>query len=585
MEFSLLVDAFEQMEMTSSRLRLTDHLVSLLRMTPTDIIEKVVYLIQGKLRPDFEGIEIGMAEKMILRSLAQSSGMGMTALLEIYRDTGDLGNLAKEAMHHKDQTSLMPQRMTVERVYSVLYEIAGTTGPRSQEYKIRLVSSIINESSPRESRYIIKFIMGSLRLGIADNTVMDALSLAFTGTKTNRMLLENAYNVSSDLGTVARILATEGLDAVEKISIALFKPVRPMLAERVPTIEDVFHQVKGSAAAEYKLDGERIQVHKANERVELFSRRLEKITSHFPDISTIIAGSKLSDAIFEGEVVAIDLDTSNFLPFQVLMHRRRKHGVDEAMKNYPVYLNVFDILYYDGETKTHLPYSDRRKIIERLVRVINDHRILLVPQTLVHDTKSLSNYMSKAIEAGCEGIMVKQLESEYRAGARGYAWIKLKREYGSDLTDTLDLVIVGALYGRGRRVGRYGALLLAAYDPKTDTFKTASKVGTGFTDQHLADFYNSLGRHLLRHKHPRVDAAIQMDVWFEPKIVIEIVASEITLSPVHTAAMNAIREKYGLALRFPKFTGKIRDDKNAEDATKVEELVTLYSQQKRTIQR
>lgn len=585
MEFSLLVDAFEQMEMTSSRLRLTDLLVSLLRMTPTDIIEKVVYLIQGKLRPDFEGIEIGMAEKMILRSLAQSSGMGMTALLEIYRDTGDLGNLAKEAMHHKDQTSLMPQRMTVERVYSVLYEIAGTTGPRSQEYKIRLVSSIINESSPRESRYIIKFIMGSLRLGIADNTVMDALSLAFTGTKTNRMLLENAYNVSSDLGTVARILATEGLDAVEKISIALFKPVRPMLAERVPTIEDVFHQVKGSAAAEYKLDGERIQVHKANERVELFSRRLEKITSHFPDISTIIAGSKLSDAIFEGEVVAIDLDTSNFLPFQVLMHRRRKHGVDEAMKNYPVYLNVFDILYYDGETKTHLPYSDRRKIIERLVRVINDHRILLVPQTLVHDTKSLSNYMSKAIEAGCEGIMVKQLESEYRAGARGYAWIKLKREYGSDLTDTLDLVIVGALYGRGRRVGRYGALLLAAYDPKTDTFKTASKVGTGFTDQHLADFYNSLGRHLLRHKHPRVHAAIQMDVWFEPKIVIEIVASEITLSPVHTAAMNAIREKYGLALRFPKFTGKIRDDKNAEDATKVEELVTLYSQQKRTIQR
>ena len=584
MEFSLLVDAFEQMEMTSSRLRLTDHLVSLLRMTPTDIIEKVVYLIQGKLRPDFEGIEIGMAEKMILRSLAQSSGMGMTELLEVYRDTGDLGNLAKEAMHHKDQISLMPQRMTVERVYSVFYEIAGTTGPRSQEYKIRLVSSIINESSPRESRYIVKFIMGSLRLGIADYTVMDALSLAFTGTKANRMRLENAYNVSSDLGTVARILATEGLGAVEKISITLFKPVRPMLAERAPTIEDVFHQIKDSAAAEFKLDGERIQVHKANERVELFSRRLEKITSHFPDISTIIAGSKLSDTIFEGEVVAIDLDTSNFLPFQVLMHRRRKHGVDEAMKNYPVYLNVFDILYYDGETKTHLPYSDRRKIIERLVGVINDHRILLVPQTVVHDTKSLSNYMSNAIEAGCEGIMVKQLESEYRAGARGYAWIKLKREYGSDLTDTLDLVIVGALYGRGRRVGRYGALLLAAYDSKTDTFKTTSKVGTGFTDQHLTNFYSSLGRHLLRHKHPRVDAAIQMDVWFEPKIVIEIVASEITLSPVHTAGMNAIREKYGLALRFPKFTGKIRDDKNPEDATKVEELVTLYSQQKRTIQ-
>ncbi|MFZ0327037.1 MAG: ATP-dependent DNA ligase [Nitrososphaeraceae archaeon] len=584
MQFSLLVDTFEQMEMTTSRLSLTEHLVSLLKKTPADIIEKVVYLIQGKLRPDYEGIELGLAEKMILRSLAQSSGMGVSALLEIYRKTGDLGDSAKEVMLHKDQTSLVPQQMTVERVYSVLYKIARTTGPRSQELKIRLVSSLLNESTPRESRYIIKFIIGSLRLGIADNTVMDALSLAFTGNKANRAVLENAYNVSSDLGTVARILGLEGIEAVKKLRIVLYKPVRPMLAERVPTVEDVFDQIEGSAAAEYKLDGERIQVHKGSERVELFSRRLENITHHFPDIANIIARSKLKDAIFEGEVVAIDAETSQFLPFQVLMHRRRKHGVEEAMKNYPVFLNVFDILYYDRASKTHLPYSDRRKLIEYLIQEIKDHRILLVPQTVVKDTISLSRFMTKAIENGCEGVMIKQLNSEYRAGARGYAWIKLKREYRNDLTDTLDLVIVGALYGRGRRVGKYGALLLAAYDPKTDTFKTVSKVGTGFTDQDLADFYNSLEKHLIKQRHPRVDAGMHMDVWFEPKIVIEIIASEITLSPIHTAGMDAVRDKYGLALRFPKFTGKIRDDKNAEDATKVEEIISLYTQQKRTIQ-
>ena len=584
MQFSLLVDTFEQMEMTTSRLSLTEHLVSLLKKTPADIIEKVVYLIQGKLRPDYEGIELGLAEKMILRSLAQSSGMGVSALLEIYRKTGDLGDSAKEVMLHKDQTSLVPQQMTVERVYSVLYKIARTTGPRSQELKIRLVSSLLNESTPRESRYIIKFIIGSLRLGIADNTVMDALSLAFTGNKANRAVLENAYNVSSDLGTVARILGLEGIEAVKKLRIVLYKPVRPMLAERVPTVEDVFDQIEGSAAAEYRLDGERIQVHKGSERVELFSRRLENITHHFPDIANIIARSKLKDAIFEGEVVAIDAETSQFLPFQVLMHRRRKHGVEEAMKNYPVFLNVFDILYYDRASKTHLPYSDRRKLIEYLIQEIKDHRILLVPQTVVKDTISLSRFMTKAIENGCEGVMIKQLNSEYRAGARGYAWIKLKREYRNDLTDTLDLVIVGALYGRGRRVGKYGALLLAAYDPKTDTFKTVSKVGTGFTDQDLADFYNSLEKHLIKQRHPRVDAGMHMDVWFEPKIVIEIIASEITLSPIHTAGMDAVRDKYGLALRFPKFTGKIRDDKNAEDATKVEEIISLYTQQKRTIQ-
>ena len=325
-------------------------------------------------------------------------------------------------------------------------------------------------------------------------------------------------------------------------------------------------------------------MHKGSERVELFSRRLENITHHFPDIANIIARSKLKDAIFEGEVVAIDAETSQFLPFQVLMHRRRKHGVEEAMKNYPVFLNVFDILYYDRASKTHLPYSDRRKLIEYLIQEIKDHRILLVPQTVVKDTISLSRFMTKAIENGCEGVMIKQLNSEYRAGARGYAWIKLKREYRNDLTDTLDLVIVGALYGRGRRVGKYGALLLGAYDPKTDTFKTVSKVGTGFTDQDLADFYNSLEKHLIKQRHPRVDAGMHMDVWFEPKIVIEIIASEITLSPIHTAGMDAVRDKYGLALRFPKFTGKIRDDKNAEDATKVEEIISLYTQQKRTIQ-
>jgi DNA ligase-1 len=584
MQFSLLVDTFEQMEMTTSRLSLTEHLVSLLKKTPADIIEKVVYLIQGKLRPDYEGVELGLAEKMILRSLAQSSGMGVSTLLEIYRKTGDLGDSAKEVMVHKDQTSLVPQQMTVERVYSVLYKIARTTGPRSQELKIKLVSSLLNESTPRESRYIIKFIIGSLRLGIADNTVMDALSLAFTGNKANRAVLENAYNVSSDLGTVARILGLEGIEAVKKLRIVLYKPIRPMLAERVRTAEDVFDQIEGSAAAEFKLDGERIQVHKGSKRVELFSRRLENITHHFPDIANIIARSKLKDAIFEGEVVAIDAETSQFLPFQVLMHRRRKHGVEEAMKNYPVFLNVFDILYYDGTSRAHLPYSDRRKLIEYLIQAIKDHRILLVPQTVVKDAISLSRFMTKAIENGCEGVMIKQMNSEYRAGARGYAWIKLKREYRNDLTDTLDLVIVGALYGRGRRVGKYGALLLAAYDPKTDTFKTVSKVGTGFTDQNLADFYNSLEKHLIKQRHPRVDTGMHMDVWFEPKIVIEIIASEITLSPIHTAGMDAIREKYGLALRFPKFTGKIRDDKNAEDATKVEEIMSLYTQQKRTIQ-
>jgi DNA ligase 1 len=589
LQFSYIVDAFEKMELTSSRLALTDYLVSLLQITPPEIIDKVIYFIQGKLHPDYEGIELGLAEKMALRALSQSSGTSMAAILEIYRKTGDIGDTTREVMSSKNQSTLYSEKMSVERVYFTLNKIALTTGIGSQELKIRLVSSLLNDSTPRESRYIMKFVLGTLRLGIADNTVMDALAIAFTGNKSNRLVLENAYNVSSDLGSVAKVLATQGIESAKSTKITLYKPVRPMLAERVSNAEEALQKMEGStAAAEYKLDGERIQIHKGKDRVELFSRRLERITEHYPDITKAVRSlKKVNEAIFEGEVVAIDTQTSEFLPFQELMHRRRKYGIQEAMEGYPVILNMFDVLFLDGATKTSLPYNLRRDLIRKIVdrNSKNGGIILVVPQCIVKNPEEIEKFMASAIENGCEGVMLKQLTSPYRAGAREYAWIKLKREYRSDLADTLDLVIVGALYGRGRRVGKYGALLLAAYDRVSDMFKTTCKVGTGFTDKHLEDFYSNLEKYRINHKHARVDSRMEMDVWFEPRIVIEVIASEITLSPSHTSAIDSIRQNYGLALRFPKFTGKIREDKNPEDATTAEELIELYKAQIRTVQK
>jgi DNA ligase 1 len=590
------------MEQTTSRLMLTDYLVCLLKNTPSSIIDKVVYLIQGKLYPDYEGIELGLAEKMVLRALSRSivGSLDVGSLSKIYRETGDLGDTASKIIqakeNNKNQGTLFPSEkkiMTVDHVYRTLDKIARTAGVGSQELKIRLVSSLLNDSTAREARFIIKLIMGKLRLGIADYTVMDSLALAFTGNKSNRSILEHAYNVSSDLGNIAKILAVNGIEAVKSLQITLYKPIRPMLAERVVTANDALERMDRVAAAEYKLDGERIQIHKGKERAELFSRRLEKITHHFPDIVEAITKSlKLTEeVILEGEVVAIDLQTSEFLPFQELMHRRRKHGIQEAMEEYPVILNVFDVLFVDGNAKTSLTYSQRRDLIEKMIAGQqqqrrrknnandNNNKIRIVPQTIVKNTDQIDKFMASAIESGCEGLMLKHLNSVYRAGAREYAWIKLKREYQSELADTLDLVIVGALYGRGRRVGKYGALLLAAYDSASDIFRSTCKVGTGFTDKDLEGFYVNLEKHRIEHKHARVDSRMQMDVWFEPKIVIEVIASEVTLSPSHTAAIDSIRPSYGLALRFPKFTGKIRDDKNPEDATDVAELISMYKHQ------
>jgi DNA ligase-1 len=572
------------MEQTSSRLALTDYLVSLLKITPSDSIDKVIYLIQGKLYPDYEGIELGLAEKMAIRILAYSSGLTVAAVEEVYRKTGDLGDTASEVMKSKNQTTLFSDKMTVERVYLTLDRIARTVGSGSQEVKLRLVSSLLNDATSRESRYIIKFVMGTLRLGIADYTVMDALALAFTRDKSNRKILENAYNVSSDLGTVAKLLATKGLESLRSLQITLYKPIRPMLAERVRTAEEALERMDGRAAVEYKLDGERIQVHKGKGKVELFSRRLEKITDHYPDVAeAAIKSIKTEEAILEAEVVAVNPLTDEFLPFQELMHRRRKYDIKQAMENYPVVMNFFDVLYMDGDDKTSLTYLQRRKLIKKITQGLRNEKIRLVPQIIVEKSEQIDKFMASAIENGCEGLMIKQLKSTYRAGNREFAWVKLKREYRSELADTLDLVIIGALYGRGRRVGKYGALLLAAFDSKSDMFRSTCKVGAGFTDKHLEQFFDNLETHLITHRHARVDAGMEMDVWFEPKIVIEVIASEITLSPSHTAAINSIRQGFGLALRFPKFTGKIRHDKKPEDATDVEELVSMYKQQMRAI--
>lgn len=644
------------MEETRSRLLLTDHLVSLLKETQCEIIDKVIYLIQGKLGPSYEGIELGLAEKMAIRALAQSSGKSVTEILAVYRSKGDVGDTAREAMKTRNQNTLFSQDMTVDRVFSTLYKIAKTTGSGSQEMKLRLVSSLLNETTPREARYIMKFLMGTLRLGIADFTVLDSLSIAFTNDKSNRSLLEGAYNVSGDLGMVAKELACNGIESVRSIQITLFKPIRPMLAERASSIEEGLNRMEGVAGAEYKLDGERVQIHKGKDhhrgkvkatiadgaRVELFSRRLENITSHYPDVVQAIRKmDSLKEVILEGEIVAVDASTSEYLPFQELMHRRRKYGVEEAMQSYPVIVNIFDVLYNDAKSVTGYPYRKRRRILSELVEIgdlsdddgasrdkassnpkekraskrrgdrdgeklgpsagrashglervrVTDSiqyssddtttkKIQLITQIMSSDEKEIQGFMDSAIEAGCEGIMLKHRESVYRAGSREYLWIKVKREYRSELADTLDLVIVGALYGRGRRVGKYGALLLAAYDEHQDLFRSVSKVGTGFTDQHLESFYNTLESLRIGHKSPRVDTRMdQMDVWFEPKIVIEVIASEITLSPSHTAGLNSIREGYGLALRFPKFTGKIRDDKGPEDATSVHELIEVFKQQ------
>jgi len=583
MKFSLVAETLRFMESTTKRLELTKYLVDLFKITPPEIISEVVYLLQGKLRPDHEGVEMGIAEKIAIKAISKSAGIPAKKIQQEYNKLGDFGQAASKVLEQKTQTTFLTQDITVERVYDTLYKIAKLKGSRSQDMKMKYISSLLNDATPIEAGFIIKIITNSLRLGVADFTILDSLAIAFTGSKENRESLEHAYNVSSDLGKVAADVAKNGIDAIKNFQVSVFSPVRPMLAERVKSPQEALEKMGPEFAAEYKLDGERVQIHLQGEKIILYSRSLENITNYYPDIVEKINRTiNAKDAILEAEAVAINEDSGEFLPFQELMHRRRKYGVSKAVSQYPITVNFFDIMFLDGKSCLDLPYNERRKLLEKSVK--EDAFAKLVPMSIVKTDDGVEEILENAINAGCEGLMLKQLEATYKDGARASNWLKLKREYRNELGDSLDLVVIGAFYGRGRRTGKYGALLLATYNDNTDTFPSICKVGTGFTDESLDQFYQILSDKITLKKNPRIESGLDADVWFEPEVVIEVVASEITLSPLHKTAMDAIRKGSGLALRFPKFTGKIRLEKTPENATTDEEIVSLYNGQKRTIQ-
>jgi DNA ligase-1 len=584
--YEIVAEAYRDLERASGRLELISRLAALLAETPAELLPTVTYLCQGQIAPEFAGVEIGLAERLAARALAEAAGVSSEHVLAVLRDTGDLGHTAEQLLAGNAEDARGGERgvraqaadLEVMGVVTTLHEIAAATGPGSQTRKLTLLAGLLRRATPLEARYLLRQVTGMLRLGIGTPTILDALAQVYAGGRAARPMLERAYNICCDIGLVAGILATQGLQAVEQLHVRPGNPVRVMLAQRLSSAAEILAKLGGTCAAEYKYDGMRVQAHRsADGQLELFTRRLERVSSQFPDVVEMLQSRlRPREAILEGEVVAADPVSGELRPFQEVMFRRRKHGIAEAVRDVPVSLFCFDPLYADGEDLTRLPYTQRR---ERLAQAISlSAQLQLTTETHVADAAALDAAFEQAITDGCEGLVCKSLAASagYQAGARGWLWIKLKRDYRTELSDTLDLAVVGALWGRGRRRGVYGALLLAAYDPDTDTFPTVCKCGTGFSDADLAALPARLAP-LERPQRPaRVDARREADVWFEPGLVLEVLGAELTLSPTHTAGWGQVKADAGLALRFPRFTGRYRDDKSAEDATTVEEILQLY---------
>ena len=577
MLFIELAKCMEDIEKTRSRLEMTEIISNLFKKTSSNEIDKIIYLLQGKIAPEHKGIKLGLGERFVEQALAKSMGYELSVVQKKFSEKGDLGDVAEELSNNKKQMSLFSEELTLDKVYSNFYKLAEKSGHGSQDIKINILTEMLNNAKPIETRYISRFPIGSLRLGIGDPTILDALSNMKKGDKTDREMLEKAYNVCSDLGELARKYMETKNENFE-IKMKIFTPLRPALAERLTSGEEILTKIE-DCIVEAKYDGFRLQCHKKGNEIEIFSRKLERMTEMLPDVIESIKNEiDVDEIIFEGEAIGYNEKEKKFYSFQQTMQRKRKYEIDKKSEEIPLKLFMFDVMFYKGKDVTSLPLKERKKIMEKIIK--KNKNVQMSEGYYIKTPEQIEEKFNEFINRGLEGLMAKDLNSPYIAGARKFSWIKLKKSYKTELSDTIDITIIGYYSGKGTRTKfNFGGILGGVYDSESDMFYSIAKVGTGFSEEQMKEFGEKLDKITLKNKHSRVDSEIEPTFWVEPKYVITVTADEISKSPIHTC--GKFDGETGYALRFPRIIGGIRDDKNPEDSTTVDEIIKMYNLQKK----
>lgn len=581
MEFCTFASYLGKLETTSSRLKMTEILADLFSYAKAEEIDKICYLALGQLAPKYKGIEFNMAEKMMIRSLALAVNKNAAEVALLYKKSGDLGNTAYVLKNEENKKSL-----SVAEAYDKLMLIAKNAGLGSVERKILKMSEIIESVNKQGAKIIARMPLGRLRLGFSDMTILDALSWMDKGDKSLRKELERAFNVLADIGLIAKIFKTKGIVGINRIKSEVGIPIRAAKAERLAEPEKILEKMKGECVLEPKYDGVRVQLHLDKTRnemnqdlllfneskpyfVRIFSRNLEDTTYMFPDIAKALGFLNCQSAILDGEAIAYNPKTGRFLPFQETVQRKRKHGVMEKISKIPLKVFIFDLLFLNGVSLLNKPFKERRKELESIFKINTDNnkKIVLTEQKLVSKSEDFNKYFNRIAQEGLEGLMAKKLNAVYQAGARNANWIKYKVGMRSELADTIDAVVMGYYFGKGKRTNfGIGAFLVGVYDG--GKFLTTSKIGTGLTDEKWRQMFFKCQQIKAQNKPKeyQVHKNLLPDVWCLPKLVVEIEADTITKSPTHTAK---------LALRFPRLK-KIRDDKSPKEATSLREINNLF---------
>ncbi len=565
MRYATLAEAFQKLEQTASYLEKNSIMAGLLKQTHTEEIDRVVLLLLGRPWPAYVSKETGVGLQQLKKAVSQASGYSSVEIEKLMRDVGDLGEVARQLLSKKRQVTLFAEQLTVEKVFDKIKQLPEITGEGSVDRKVDSISELLTSASPIEAKFIARTVLGDLRIGVAEGRLRDAIASAFGVSPDS---VEHAYMLTTDYSLVAKAAATSGEKGLQKLGVSVGHPVNPMLAQRAEDIDEILERMGGKAGFEIKLDGIRVQVHKDGENIQLFTRRMEDYTSMFPDIiNPLRKALKPKRAIVDGELVAIDKRTGKPMPFQEVLKRRRKYEIEGAAKQIPVEVQLFDVMLSDGSVMLDEPYVKRRAALEGIVKEV-EGKVRVVEQRVLSKPDEIKKFVDWAVKIGHEGLLAKNLDASYRAGRREFVWLKLK-----PTLETLDLVVVGALYGKGKRAGTFGSYVLAVLDEETGKFKTTTKCGSGYTDEDLEELTKRFKKIQLKKPHPDVDIEIECPAYFKPEVVFEASFEEIQVSPEekHTAKW---------ALRFPRYQ-RIREDRRPQEITTVREIGELFEMQER----
>lgn len=584
MQFSTLSTYFQKIENTSSRLQMTEILAQVFQTCVATEIDKICYFSLGILSPKFVGLDILLAEKLMIKVISQVTSLSSQVIIADYKNSGDLGITFQNLSHQK--TLNQNQNPDIESVYDSLIAIAKDEGQGSQERKIMAMSQLLKSLDPLSGKFLVRFAVKKLRLGFSHMTILDALSWSTVGNKSLRDDLESAYNVQADIGQIAQIFKSQGISAIRNISPLPGIPVVPSRATPLFTPEEILSKMNDKTALEPKFDGFRVQIHidkskniekkteislfnnekVINTFVKVYSRNLDDITFMFPDLVQAISALPVENAILDGEALAFDPKTNQLLDFQETIKRKRKHDIKEVSSEIPLRAYIFDLLYLNHQNLINLPLSDRRQKLEKVFQNFHSPNYSLCSQKIVDNVADFDNFFNQIADKGLEGLMAKKINGRYRAGKRDFTWVKYKIGMQSELADTVDAIVLGYFKGQGKWT-QFGIGKVLVGIPHKDKIYALSKVGSGFSEEIIREMHSRCQKIQLKTKPEEyvVDKNLIPDVWVNPEILIEIRADSISRSPFYQT---------GLSLRFPRFV-RFRDDKDVSEATSLSRVKTF----------